>query len=128
MFRSNERFQFWDFTASHRQLLLRCVIDKANHDSSRSLNIDISLSDVSYVNIPTDFWGIKIDRKASPTNDAVVYSLKCLKTESVFTIIAGYMFVIENDLPPTVSSLDFSRGSPEDNSWRKSDNYKVLVM
>jgi hypothetical protein len=119
IFRSKFRFQFWDYTASHSQLLLRSILS----DSKK--NIDIVFGDVEIINIPIDFFGIEITSNTIQY-EMVTYKLKCLKKNSLHYIKAGYLSIFENDLEAIYSSLDFSRISPENNLWRKSDKYKIL--
>lgn len=127
MYRSNEVFLFWDYTPSHRQLLLRCVAENSKQSSLQARNIDITFTNVTYINIPTEFFGIEIVESNYLADGTIVYSITCLKSKSEYYIHANSMFAFENDLHPTISSLSFSRSSPENDSWRSSANYKVLV-
>jgi hypothetical protein len=119
IFRSKFRFQFWDYTTSHSQLLLRSIL------SDDTKNIDIVFGAVEIINIPIDFLGIEITSN-NIQHEIITYKLKCLKKKSLYYIKAGYLRIFENDLDAIYSSLDFSRISSENNLWRKSDKYKIL--
>jgi hypothetical protein len=58
-FRSERRFEIWDYTASHSQLLLRGA--KTNLEQTR---IDVLFKGVTVMNLPTYLDGISIEKSS----------------------------------------------------------------
>jgi hypothetical protein len=111
-------FKIWDYWVSHSQLLLRSPGDlRRPKGSSESLNVDIIFVAVDYIELPTTLSELRL------TSDVTTEELQSLEhaighavlPEQVFVltangqrhrVVAGAMWVRENDLELMQSSLD----------------------
>src|SRR4051794_11561024 len=61
LFKSDRPFQLWDYTVSHRQLLLRSPIAPRTSTSPRfTTNVDLVFWGVESLSIPTWFEGLQV--------------------------------------------------------------------
>jgi hypothetical protein len=111
-FRSDRRFQLWDYTVGHQQMLLR---SPAGPDCPT--NIDIGFVGVRYLGIPSSFDGVEIG-EATPEDLATLPpGLRGKSDESEvhvlrsggrrFVVVAVNYYVLENELDFFESSLEY---------------------
>ena len=103
MYESERIFQLWDYTVSHKQLLLR-----SPPEGQEDGNIDIVLWGVEVVSIPTIFKHIKIRRLSAQeveNNPAIRTEDRCA---SVFGIesIGTSGFIVASGCKILVNHLD----------------------
>lgn len=101
---STRRFQIWEYTVSHAQLLLRSVRDELN-----STRVDVLFKNVGYVALPSTFTVEAIeelsDDQANALDDLAVGALRDgrrafrLKSErGDGVVVAGVMVEAEDEL------------------------------
>lgn len=108
-FSSDRRFKLWEYTVSHKQLLIR---SPATPDISG--NIDIIFWGVEYINVPSAFKGLSLnastlaDREKFKLESGVTLlsSVFCLNTENQRCFISDLGFkVLSNELDIFESTL-----------------------
>ncbi len=96
----NRLFKLWYYTVSHQQMLLRSIGDDGVY------NMDIYFADVTYIELPTKFDEIKIQK---PTQEDINYITQRIgKTDKLITVllcknrkffvVSSVIKIIENDL------------------------------
>ncbi|MDQ7959138.1 hypothetical protein [Flavobacterium lindanitolerans] len=63
IYQSDRNFRIWNYTVSHCSLLLRSIMsfpDLDDYSEETSYNIDIEISGVSFIGIPTTLRNLKI--------------------------------------------------------------------
>ncbi len=112
LYSSTRRFQFWDYTVSHQQLLLRSPLS-----SDQATNIDIVFLGVDFLQIPSAFEGLQLSQATVQETAKVAESLNCIDSSCrVFSLrsqnrhyyVAAAAFIIyENQLELFESSLEY---------------------
>lgn len=76
---TNRHFRIWGYTVSHSGLLLRSeqkYHDVANYDESKGFNIDIEFNGVSYINLPSDLYGLTLRQVISEVPQSLLSFVK----------------------------------------------------
>ncbi len=107
-YNSERRFRIWAYTVSHSSLLLRSEMkypDQDNYMENMSYNIDLEFWAVSYINIPSDLFGISIKEIAEEnlpkeiSRELLIHDMKIFELESgksKYYVIAGGLLVGKN--------------------------------
>jgi len=115
-FTSDRSFRLWDFSVSHKQMLLR-----SPRSPEAAMNIDIVLWGVEYLDVATSLQGLTI---VSPTREDVARAgqamggevalshVHCFASEGRrFVVVAAGYKVLRNDLDIFESSLEYFAGT-----------------
>lgn len=115
-FYSDRNFRIWDFSVSHKQMLLR-----SPRSSEVATNLDIVLWGVEYLELATSLQGLAII--SSTPEDVARASLmlgseldpshvRCFASEGRrFVLVAAGYKVLKNDLDIFESSLEYFAGT-----------------
>jgi hypothetical protein len=134
-FESERRFRIWDYTVSHKQMLVRSPMSPSPEESSE--NIDIVFWGVEYIGIPSMMSGVEV-RQASDEEAAseALLGMKC-DSRSLFvlssgggrfTVVAAGYKVLRNKLDIFESSLEYFAGSnPDRNLGEVLDHSSLQV-
>ena len=120
LFKSEKPFVLLNYTPSHGMLLVR---GHAKNSLGKELNLDLTFYAVKEINIPTTFWGIEVDYLDKTVDKYTIFSLKCLRKDQCYSIVANHVEYCQNDLGPMCSTIWPSIQYPENEKWRESDNY-----
>jgi hypothetical protein len=115
-FSSDRSFRLWDYSVSHKQMLLR-----SPKSPEVAMNVDIVLWGVEYLDLATSLQGLTI---VSPTREDVTRAAQamggevdpshvhCFASEGrrFFVVADGYK-VLRNDLDIFESSLEYFAGT-----------------
>lgn len=115
-FRSDRYFQLWDYSVSHKQMLLR-----SPKSPDVAMNFDIVLWGVEYIDLATSLQGLSI---TSPTCEDVTRAgqamgytvdpshVHCFASgDRRFVVVAHGYKVLRNDLDIFESSLEYFAGT-----------------
>lgn len=115
-FVSDRRFRLWDYNVSHKQMLLR---SPGSPDAGS--NVDIVMWGVEYLDLPTSLDGVAIAPASAEECRRAERALgKALDGSRVFCldsgdrrslVVAAGFKVLENDLDPFESSLEYFAGT-----------------
>ncbi|HEY4208568.1 MAG TPA: hypothetical protein VGM31_17200 [Puia sp.] len=113
-FRSDRHFTIGDFLISHGQLLIRSA-----KTSEEKVNIDLQFFDVNYLQIPTVFNGISIE-KITAADEILKYPsiqkklsykdnhlFEITSNNEKYLIAASFFKVVENELDFNETSLGY---------------------
>lgn len=113
-FRSERRFEIWDYTVSHSQLLLRSA--KTNSEQTR---IEVLFKGVKLMNLPTYLDGISVEKGSGdfpPQLTGIARDgdglYRVLTRAFEGYVVAGAMFVHADDLDFNEPSRLFVRMLP----------------
>jgi hypothetical protein len=112
IYSSERRFQIWDYTVGHGQILLR-----SPSSPEQPRNVDLIFLGVEYLGIPSTLFGLGLDQAPSEVSTEVKRGLRCgWEESSVYTlvsegrryhVVAAAFRVYENDLDLFESSLEY---------------------
>lgn len=115
-FVSDRRFRLWDYNVSHKQLLLR---SPGSPDAGS--NVDIVMWGVEYLDLPTSLDGVAMASASAEELGRAERALgKAVDGSRVFclvsgdrrsVVVAGGFKVLENELDPFESSLEYFAGT-----------------